>query len=259
MYPIYSKQSLRIMVIINLIFSISLTSWAAENSDMLSAKQWIDSEIYGTTGKQFGEIDDLVIRRSGKVKRVAIEVGGFLGFGDKLVSVTPKELQNLKMEGNGKMVLNTTEKQMEKRPEFSYYRENLRPDYYYRPGGSRRHGYGAYPPPFMRYRPYGPQPWEDSYHSVQAYEWAFSPSRYLASAILYRKVINENGAFLGTVDDLLIDANDFTVKKIVLWAEDIRGDDPRVAIPYKSPGFAAYGIVWDFSREEIRNLPSYDE
>lgn len=68
----------------------------------------------------------------------------------KLVAVSPKELQNLKMEGEGKLILDTTESQMKQRPEFDYCRNNLRPDYYYRPGRYRTCGYRAYPPPHMR-------------------------------------------------------------------------------------------------------------
>ena len=55
---------------------------------MIQAGNWIDREIYGKNGNQFGEIDDLVIKRSGKVKKVTIEVGGLLDIGDKLVAVS---------------------------------------------------------------------------------------------------------------------------------------------------------------------------
>jgi sporulation protein YlmC with PRC-barrel domain len=70
-------------------------------------------------------------------------------------------------------------------------------------------------------------------------------------------VINESGDYIGRVADLLIDTQDAKVKKIILRAEDIRGDDSHVAISYEPPGLTAYGIFRDISREEIRNLPDY--
>jgi len=94
---------------------------------------------------------------------------------------------------------------------------------------------------------------------MDPYDWVFSPGRYLASAVIGRVVINESGHHLGRVSDLLIDTKDATVKKIILAAEDIRGEDSRVAISDEPPGFKGYGIVFDISREDIKNMPSYHE
>jgi sporulation protein YlmC with PRC-barrel domain len=239
-----------------------LLSRAEEDANIIPASKWIDREIYSKAGNQIGEIDDLVIKRSGKIKKVTIDVGGFLGIGDKRVAVSPDELENLMVEGNGKMVLNTTEQQMGKRSEFDYYRRGLLPDYYYRPRYSNRYGYYAYPPPYPRYGPYGPQSseWPEAPSPEgDLYEWAFSPARFLASTFIYRQVINERGQYIGRVTDLLIDTGDAQVKKIILAADDIRIDNPYVAIPYEPPGFAPYGIVYDISRDEIRNLPAYQD
>jgi sporulation protein YlmC with PRC-barrel domain len=261
MSKINLKQIFCSIIIINLFFYLPFVSHAEESSDMILASKLIDHEIYGKTGDQFGEIDDLVIKRSGKVKKVTIEVGGFLGIGDKLVAVSLKELQNLMVKGDGKIVLDTTEQQMEKRSEFDYYRQGLRPDYYYRPGHYRRYGYRAFPPPYYRSRPHGPQPPEQRiapYPEGESYdEWAFSPARYLASSYIDRQVIGANGVYIGRVKDLLIDTQDAKVKKIILAVEDIRGDDSHVAIPYEAPGFTAYGIVCDISQKQIRNFSSY--
>jgi sporulation protein YlmC with PRC-barrel domain len=256
------RKTFQPITILCLFIFFALPTWAAESSDMIQASNWIDREIYGKNGQQFGEIDDLVIKRSGKVKKVTIEVGGFLDIGDKLVAVSLSELQNLMLEGDGKMVLDTTEKQMEKRSEFDYYRQGLRPDYYYRPRYFKGYGYYPYPPPYVRTMPYGPPPADRQakpYPEGEPYEWAFSPTRFLASALIDRQVINESGDYIGRVDDLLIDTQSAKVKKIILNVDDFRGDDSRVAVPYEPPGFTAYGIVCDVSREEIRKLPSYPD
>jgi sporulation protein YlmC with PRC-barrel domain len=163
---------------------------------------------------------------------------------------------------DGKIVLDTTEEKMEKRTEFDYYREGLHPDYYYRPRYYRRYGYPSYPPPYLRSRPHGPQPSDrqiEPYPEQEPYNyWALSPARFLASSIIDRQMINEEGAHIGRVADLLIDSQDAKVKKIILATESIRNDDSYVAIPYEPPGITAYGIICDVSREEIKNLPAYE-
>jgi sporulation protein YlmC with PRC-barrel domain len=262
MSTIITKKILPGIIIVSFLLCLPLLSKAEEIPDMIHASNWIDREVYDKNGNQFGEIDDLVIKRSGRIKKVTIEVGGFLDIGDKLVAVSLGELQNLMEKGDGKIVLDTTEEKMEKRSEFDYYRQGLRPDYYYRPRYFRGYGYYPYPPPYMRTRPYGPQPPDrraEVYPNDEPFDWAFSPTNYLASAIIDRRVINENGDYIGRVSDLLIDTGSGKVKKIVLNVDDVRGDDSRVAVPYEPPGFTAYGIVCDVGREEIRKMPNYSD
>ena len=127
----------------------------------------------------------------------------------------------------------------------------------YRSGNYRRYGYRTFPPPFYGIRPYGPRRPEGYYPEGAPYDWAYSPARFLASTLIDRQVISESDGYIGRVADLLIDARDAKVKNVLLLAEEIRGDDSRVLIPYEPPGFTAYGIVWDISSKEIRNLPDY--
>jgi hypothetical protein len=70
-----------------LFLGLPLLAAAEERPDLIAATQWIDRPVFSQNSAEFGEIDDLVIKRSGKVKRVTIEVGGFLDLGDKLVAV----------------------------------------------------------------------------------------------------------------------------------------------------------------------------
>jgi len=255
------RQIFLCIVLISLVVILPRFLWAQQNSNLIPAGKWIDRDIYSKSGDEIGEIDDLVIKRNGKIKLVTIDVGGFLGIGDKLVALTPNEFEALMVKSNGKMVLDTTEAKMEKRQQFDYYRQGLRPDYYYRPRYYRMYGYYGYPPPpYSQYGPYGPQPSERPaapYPEREPYDWVFSPGRYLASAVMGRRVINESGHHLGRVSDLLIDTRDVMVKKVILTAEDIRGEVSQVAVSYQPPGFTAYGMVFDISQEEIKNMPGY--
>lgn len=46
-----------------------------------------DHDIYGADGKEIGEIEDVLLNMDGSVAAVAVEVGGFLGIGEKDVLV----------------------------------------------------------------------------------------------------------------------------------------------------------------------------
>ncbi|WP_395515428.1 PRC-barrel domain-containing protein [Pseudorhizobium flavum] len=46
-----------------------------------------DLDIYGADGEEIGEIEDVLLNLDGTVAAVAVEVGGFLGIGDKDVLV----------------------------------------------------------------------------------------------------------------------------------------------------------------------------
>lgn len=52
-----------------------------------------DEDIYGANNEKVGEIDDFVLNADGSVAAVIVEVGGFLGIGDKDVLVSWDALQ----------------------------------------------------------------------------------------------------------------------------------------------------------------------
>ena len=52
-----------------------------------------DHDVYGADGKEIGEIEDVVLNLDGTVAAVAVEVGGFLGIGEKDVLVAWSALE----------------------------------------------------------------------------------------------------------------------------------------------------------------------
>ncbi len=46
-----------------------------------------DQNVYGADGKEIGEIEDVLLNADGTVAAVVVEVGGFLGIGEKDVLV----------------------------------------------------------------------------------------------------------------------------------------------------------------------------
>ena len=63
-----------------------------------------DQDVYGANTEKIGETEDFVVNSDGTVAAAVIEVGGFLGIGEKDVLVNFSELQ-MAMDGN-KMRIN---------------------------------------------------------------------------------------------------------------------------------------------------------
>lgn len=62
------------------------------------ASDLADMDVYGANNEKIGEIDDLVINSDGTVAAAVVEVGGFLGMGEKDVLVN---FSSLKMTMDG--------------------------------------------------------------------------------------------------------------------------------------------------------------
>lgn len=86
----------------------------------LSADNLIGTTVYGANDENVGEIGDVILSSDGNaVEAVTIDVGGFLGIGEKTVAVSMENLSFMQDE-NGNMYLYTqfTQEQLEAQPEY---------------------------------------------------------------------------------------------------------------------------------------------
>ena len=91
----------------------------AVNADV-TAEQLTGVEIYGPNDEEVGEISDLVIAEDGTVTDVIVDVGGFLGLGEKPVSIGYDQVQLLK-EADGddmRAYVSMTEEQLKELPKY---------------------------------------------------------------------------------------------------------------------------------------------
>jgi len=244
------KRIASILAVILLCLAAPAARGQAQEQETLLAGQILDQDVYDANQQLIGEVDDIIIKRSGRAKKLTLEYGGILDIGDRLVAVSFKNF-SLK---NGGVALEATQSRLDSRPEYNYFRHGLRPEYFYR---SRPYG-GRYrypPPPPSSYYPSPIPPREEPY------EWAFSPSRFLASAVMNRRLINEAGQHLGRVDDFLIRRKDSMVEKIIgkAYMQDDGGQQKEadLALPYMPLGFTAYGLVYDIEVNELKDMPVY--
>jgi len=94
----------------------------AANQDAFRASAIIDSPVVNHRDREMGDVEDLVLKRRGVVKRAILSVGGFLGVGDRLVAVPFKAL-NLKPKKA--IEYGISQEELVKHPEFSYQQEDL--------------------------------------------------------------------------------------------------------------------------------------
>lgn len=91
-----------------------------EKQDWLS-RNLVGTKVTNPQNETVGDVTDLVLEPSGKVKAAVLSVGGFLGIGTRYVAVNYDALKISRQDdGTVTASLNTTRDQLKNAPEFSY-------------------------------------------------------------------------------------------------------------------------------------------
>lgn len=90
------------------------------SSDDLNTEDLTGARIYSSNDEDIGEISELLVTDNGKLDRAIIDVGGFIGLGEKSVAVKMDELQILRQDDGGdiRVYIDATEEALEKMPEY---------------------------------------------------------------------------------------------------------------------------------------------
>lgn len=96
------------------------TNATVEDRNALTAEDLEGSYVYGANDETVGEIGALVMGDNGEVGQVVINVGGFLGIGEKPVAVTWDELQIMKnAEGDDfRIYIDSSKEALKAQPEY---------------------------------------------------------------------------------------------------------------------------------------------
>lgn len=88
-------------------------------ADGLSADNLLGTTVYGANDENVGEIGDVILGEDGAVDSVIIDVGGFLGIGEKEVAVGMDNLQFMSDEdGDYYLYTQFTEEQLDAQPAY---------------------------------------------------------------------------------------------------------------------------------------------
>lgn len=97
--------------------------WTVEKTEVntrtISTQALIDAPVYTGEDVNIGEISQVLLGKGGKAQAVVIDVGGFLGFGEKPVAVSYDSLRIYETE-NGALLVTApfTKEQLEEAPAF---------------------------------------------------------------------------------------------------------------------------------------------
>jgi sporulation protein YlmC with PRC-barrel domain len=90
------------------------------NADQVRASTLMGKKLYGPDDKSVGEVSDLVLQEDGKTRAAVVDVGGFLGVGQKRIAIPFDQIQ-MSQGQNGeepKLTIAMSKDQLEQAPEW---------------------------------------------------------------------------------------------------------------------------------------------
>ncbi len=99
---------------------ISMDGYEAAKAEELTADDLTGAAVYGVNDEEVGEIGELLLTDDGQIDRAVIEVGGFLGLGEKAVALTMDELTIMRPDDGSdfRVYVDSTEEALENQPEY---------------------------------------------------------------------------------------------------------------------------------------------
>ena len=263
------------LAMLSLLTAIAFTSSdAAETGQTWRLTELLDQPVMNMQDKELGEIEDLVIRRNGKVKNAIISLGGPLSLSDAETDVRFRALQ---LGPQGSIRLDATAEALENKPRFNYRQRELFTGFYslpippvFRRGSQRRpeHRYDPYldqgAAPDQKFYPGYPGPYYPNFYrpwyglgGYHPMNWTYFPERMLGSSVLDRPLLNKYGDTVGNLKDLIIDSTNKVTKLIISTGEFLGIDGREVAIPFRPLGFSFEGVEYDITAEQLASMPAY--
>jgi putative membrane protein len=86
--------------------------------------EYYNQSVYDTNDNKIGEVNDLLVDKSGKISAVIVGVGGFLGMGEKNVAVPFSSLKLTEKNSNHYLVFETSKEALQTAPGYTYDRSN---------------------------------------------------------------------------------------------------------------------------------------
>jgi sporulation protein YlmC with PRC-barrel domain len=104
----------------NKTMGIDRSAMTSVTSEELSADNLIGRAVYSADDDNIGEIGDVLLSADNKVEGFVLDVGGFLGMGEKEVAISPENL-DIRADADGNLTVFTpfTQEQLEAQPEYS--------------------------------------------------------------------------------------------------------------------------------------------
>ncbi|CAA2142718.1 PRC-barrel domain-containing protein [Hyphomicrobium sp. ghe19] len=105
--------------------AVALPARAADDmqaADEYRSSKLVGSKVYNTTNENIGSIEDIILKSDGSLDEVVLSVGGFLGIGEKYVSVPWSALKVSRDGGSLKIVTDGTKDSLKALPDYKFYK-----------------------------------------------------------------------------------------------------------------------------------------
>lgn len=88
--------------------------------DAVTVTNWYKQNVYDSSNNKIGEIEDVLVNKSGQVTAVIISVGGFLGMDTKDVAAPFQAIHTTMKDNKWWLVMNTTKDALKTAPGYKY-------------------------------------------------------------------------------------------------------------------------------------------
>lgn len=88
--------------------------------DAVTVTDWYKQDVYDPSNNKIGEIEDVLIDKSGKISAVIISVGGFLGMDTKDVAAPFSAIHATMKDNKWWLTMNTTKDALKSAPGYKY-------------------------------------------------------------------------------------------------------------------------------------------
>lgn len=99
---------------------------AADNKqtpDEYRTSKIVGSDVYNEADEKIGNVEDIVLKSDGSMDEVVLSVGGFLGMGEKFVSLPFGDLKIARDGSSLKITTNGTKETLKGLPDYQFFRE----------------------------------------------------------------------------------------------------------------------------------------
>ncbi|MCB1448065.1 MAG: PRC-barrel domain-containing protein [Rhizobiaceae bacterium] len=99
---------------------VAMDGYQAAQVSELTADRLQGARVYGPNNEEVGEVSKLILDNNGQVERIVLDIGGFLGIGERQIAVTPDELNIVRTaDGNDfRVYVDSNQATLKAQPEY---------------------------------------------------------------------------------------------------------------------------------------------
>jgi sporulation protein YlmC with PRC-barrel domain len=225
-----------------------------QQTTQIDAQKLIGHDIVNADDKKIGSVDSVMLGREGSVQAVVVNIGGFLGLGERNVAI---DWADIRLSPDGKKVTTAlTKDQLKALPEFHYAADVKRGTAFTAPTGTARRDStasadrdsAAKAPPATKNGP------TVDISSLTAYK---------SSAIVGAKAVSVNDENVGEVKELLIGANGLVRGALISVGGFLGIGERNVVVDWRDLAITKDGknvrVLVKLNRDQLKALPEYTE